>query len=133
MLLKFIVLASSFFALAGCSSAPTQADSKSTILPHTLSCQEGTIRKGFITPMTQGDLPCSEGTQTCVAGSWQGPVLYDSCENNTKSCGGAAHGSVVNGYMQPTSPTGIPCTPATKTCLNGVWMGPEVFANCSEL
>ncbi len=121
----------SIFALLGCSSAPVKPEAKP--LSNISSCQEGAIRHGFVSPMTQGDLSCAEGTQTCVAGSWQGPMLYDSCDNHTKSCGGVSHGSVINGYLQPTSPKGVPCTPATKTCLNGTWAGPEVFASCSEL
>lgn len=127
-----LILVFSIFAL-GCSSASARTEAATEPVANILSCQEGTIRRGFITPMTDGDLFCAEGTQTCVAGNWQGPVLYDSCENYTKSCDGSPHGSVINGYLQPTSPAGVPCTPATKTCLNGTWAGPDVFASCSEL
>lgn len=119
--------------LFGCSSAGVKTEAAAEPLASSSSCPEGTIRRGFIIPMTNGDLPCTEGTQTCVAGNWQGPMLFDSCENQTKSCDGSLHGSVITGYMQPTSPKGFPCTPATKTCLNGSWVGPEVFASCSEL
>lgn len=134
MISKLMILAFSFLATISCSSLPTKTESKSQNSISDNSCQEGSVRRGFITPTTQGDLPCSEGTQTCVAGSWLGPHLFESCENNTKSCGvGFPHGSAISGYIQPTSPQGVPCTPATKICLNGTWTGPEVFESCFEL
>lgn len=68
-----------------------------------------------------------------LSGSWQGPVLFESCENSTKDCDGSSHGTTINGFLHPTSLKGVPCTPATKTCINGTWVGPEVFAQCTEL
>ncbi|MGZ6395142.1 MAG: hypothetical protein ACXWQA_13145 [Pseudobdellovibrionaceae bacterium] len=94
---------------------------------------EGTTRQGFISPTAAGDAPCVQGTQTCMAGNWQGPALFQTCDNFTKSCDGQPHGSVITGYLQPTSPQGVPCTHATKTCLNGRWSGPEVYSICTEL
>ena len=60
-------------------------------------------------------------------------ALEQARENSNQSCGGSVHGIVITGYIQPTSPHGVPCIPATKTCMNGSWVGPGVFAACSEL
>lgn len=128
---KFIFIFS-ILALFGCSSATVQTAEAPRILKSAAACEEGAIRRGFTNSVTTGDIPCFEGTQTCLAGDWVGPLLYDSCENHTKSCDGSPHGSVINGYLQPTSPKGFPCTIATKTCLNGAWLGPEVFESCTE-
>lgn len=116
-----------------CISAPALTPKKSEPMKSLSLCQEGTTRSGFTSPTSHGDLPCPRGNQICNSGDWQGPTLYEICESNTKSCDGALHGSVMNGYLQSTSPKGIPCTPAIKTCLNGKWVGPELFATCSEL
>ena len=96
------------------------------------ACQDGATREGFIASTTTGDIPCARGLQTCVAGKWQGPEFFPTCESYTKSCDGQAHGTVLNGYLHPTMPHGVPCIVATKTCLNGTWTGPEVFPSCTE-
>lgn len=93
---------------------------------------EGSIREGFISDITTGDVPCPKGVQTCLAGQWVGPVLYDTCTNNTKNCGATVHGGTVQGYHQANPPKGISCAPAFKTCLNGDWIGPEVSTTCTE-
>lgn len=96
-------------------------------------CQEGTTRTGYATPTVLGDLPCTLNTQTCISGNWQGPQLFESCTSQFKTCGGISHGTIQSGYQSPNSPKGMACVPATKTCLNGTWSGPEVFTSCSEL
>lgn len=122
-----------FLIVSGCASTTLTHDSQNAKPLELSQCVEGTTRQGFISPTTSGDAPCAQGTQTCMSGQWQGPTLFSSCDNFTKSCEGQPHGSVVNGYVQPTSPHGTTCTPATKTCLNGSWSGPEVFPNCTVL
>jgi hypothetical protein len=97
------------------------------------SCQQRSTRQGYLTPMTSGDVPCARGMQTCTSGIWRGPPLYEFCDNYTKNCGASLHGTVVTGYLQSSTPKGIPCTPATKTCLDGNWSGPEVYPSCVEL
>lgn len=112
----------------GCASnSPRARDEISS------SCQEGAVRQGYISPNTLGDLSCSTGTQVCSSGHWQGPQIFDTCENLLKSCNGSLHGSLVSGYLSPTGPNGIPCSPATKTCINGNWAGPEVYTSCTQL
>ena len=56
----------------------------------------------------------------------------DSFDTHTKSCEGSPHGSIVAGYQSSVSFPGGPCLPATKTCIDGIWMGPEVFPSCTE-
>lgn len=97
------------------------------------TCQEGTVRQGYISSSTMGDFTCSKGTQICTSGQWLGPQIFDTCESYTKSCSGSPHGSVVTGYYSPTGVNGMPCSPATKTCINGNWTGPEVYMDCTEL
>ena len=94
---------------------------------------EGSTREGFTSDVATGDQPCPKGIQTCTAGQWIGPTLFDTCTNNTKNCGATVHGDVVNGYLQATVPKGTACTPAFKSCLNGVWVGPEVSLTCNEV
>lgn len=122
-----------FFIYVGCASEQAQTSRELEPLTNKSSCQEGAIRRGFMAPTTQGDFPCPVGVQTCKSGIWQGPIIYESCENNTKSCDGSPHGSVIKGYLQPTSTKDFPCSPATNTCVNGLWMGPEIFETCTEL
>lgn len=93
----------------------------------------GSTRIGYLQQVTSGDVPCPTGTQVCIAGEWTGPMLFDTCENYTKSCDGILHGMPVTGYLTPTTPKDVPCITATKVCLNGEWSGPEVFASCTEL
>jgi hypothetical protein len=124
------------FVYAGCATTtaqPTKIKNHFSPMAQSTSCQEGITRHGFISQSTAGNTPCTEGTQICLSGEWLGPMLYDSCENYTKNCDESPHGSVVTGYLQPSSTKGVPCTLATKTCLNGSWVGPEVFTSCSEL
>lgn len=130
---KLVLILIHTIALSGCASATVAHDSKKAQPLELNQCVDGASRQGFISPTTAGDAPCIQGTQTCISGHWQGPELFQSCDNFTKSCDGQPHGSVVNGYFQPTSFQGVPCTPATKTCLNGSWSGPEVYPSCSEL
>lgn len=134
-MLKNICLFLTFsFALISCTTPSTEStEENNNVFAKPFPCKEGTSRQGFIFPTASGETKCQEGTQTCVSGEWSGPYLYDSCENNTKSCDGSPHGTILNGYLQQTSLGGIPCTPATKTCINGTWQGPEVYPSCSEL
>ena len=129
---RFVLLKSPFltiliFGLVGCSDLETHSVAKDA------PCAEGTTRHGYLNAMTNGDMTCPEATQFCISGKWSGPTLFPTCTNMTKNCGGSPHGSVVSGYAQPTSPHGIPCTMATKTCIDGAWIGPEVFPSCSEM
>jgi len=115
--------------LYACSSATLGSRNTPSPLRAT-SCHDGEARQGYLSPAAAGDAPCPVGFQTCVKGSWSGPTLFDSCDNSSRSCDGMAHGSVVTGYQSPTASAGMPCVPATKTCLNGTWSGPEVFPTC---
>ncbi len=49
-----------------------------------------------------------------------------------KSCGSSPHGSSMTGYLQSSTPKGVSCPMATRTCVNGNWSGPELFNNCTE-
>lgn len=129
----FIVLLFSSIANTACSSAVVAQDAQPAQLLESNSCLEGDSRQGFLTSITTGDLPCPQGVQTCVAGRWQGPELFQSCLSTTKSCGGQPHGSVVSGYLQPVAAPGSFCQPAMKSCVDGAWAGPEVFLSCSEM
>lgn len=131
--LELILVAFQAIAISGCASATFRHDSKNLRPLELGRCGNGTTRQGFISPEATGDAPCIQGTQTCVAGHWQGPDLFQSCDNFAKSCEGQPHGSVVHGYLEPTSPQGVPCMPAAKTCINGGWSGPEVYPSCFEL
>ncbi|WP_142410047.1 hypothetical protein [Bacteriovorax stolpii] len=97
------------------------------------SCQEGTTRTGYDSPTATGSATCSQSTQICVRGQWQGPALYDFCTEQFKNCGAILHGTVESGYQSPTVPNGSPCIPASRTCIEGSWSGPEVYSSCSEL
>ena len=96
-------------------------------------CSEGQVRRGYKSPTVRGEETCETETQTCISDQWSGTILYDSCENLTKFCGTFPNGSVISGYVQINTPRGVPCVQATKTCVNGQWLGPEVFENCTEL
>lgn len=132
-----------FILLNGCASSMHATRSNSPVyetasapaeavnVPR-VNCNNGEIRKGFITPFASGDSSCPEGVQTCINGDWVGPHLHDTCQNSTKSCQASPHGTVVHGYAHPTTTKGIPCAPATKTCMDGNWLGPEVFTTCQE-
>lgn len=131
---KSAVIFSSALTISSCTSVMLNAQKpKSIQLVANGSCLEDTTRQGFTSAITTGDTHCVQESQVCISGKWQGPELFPSCDNFTKSCNGHSHGSSIQGYLQPTSSHGIPCTPATKTCINGNWTGPEVFPNCSEL
>jgi hypothetical protein len=120
--------------LLGCATSTPTTNKSVGVQPLIFdSCIEGTTRQGFINATTSGDIPCAQGIQTCTSGMWHGPILFPSCDNFTKSCGGSPHGSVVTGYLQPTSPHGVPCMTTTRTCIDGNWTGPEIFPSCSEL
>lgn len=125
----FLIL--SLLLIVGCASS-ISSETKKLKLDNG-ACQEGTMRTGYTSPTTLGDIPCKQSTQTCLSGSWQGPQLFESCMVQFKSCGGVPHGTAQSGYQSPTSPKGVPCIPATKTCLDGTWSGPEVFSSCHEL
>lgn len=133
-LLKYVFTLYLNVTIIGCASKTNLTyASKNISVSGGDSCQEGTTRQGFTSPTVSGQLHCTQEVQTCTSGKWQGPVLYPTCENLTKTCDGQPHGSTVSGYLQPTTPLGVPCTPATKTCLNGSWAGPEIFSTCSQL
>ena len=116
--------------IAGCNTAPGPHKPGSQ-LP-TSDCIEGITRQGFLSPSTSGDAPCMTGVQTCISRNWVGPVLFDYCDNFSKSCDGFPHGSSMTGFLQPSSPPGVLCIPATKTCINGIWTGPDVYPNCFQ-
>lgn len=126
--MKYTKYISVVFVFSSCISVQDSQKPMSLIE----GCQDGISRSGYTTPLISGDKKCLEGTQTCVGGEWIGPEIYERCENHTKSCGSKSHGTVVNGYLQPQSPSGKPCPVASRTCLNGAWVGPEVYATCSQ-
>lgn len=49
-----------------------------------------------------------------------------------KSCGSSPNGSTMTGYAQSSTPKGVACPMVTRTCVNGAWMGPEIYNNCQE-
>jgi hypothetical protein len=53
--------------------------------------------------------------------------------DHARDCSGEAHGTVKSGFLNPTTSKGFPCTPATRTCVDGVWSGPEIYPTCTEL
>ncbi len=127
----FVFVFSCLIPILGCTTGGVSQNARTVQALE--QCVEGSTQQGFLTPTTYGDAPCDVGVQTCISGQWQGPALFPSCDNFSKSCDGQVHGSAVTGYLQPTSPHGVPCTPATKTCVNGSWSGPEVYPTCNEL
>ncbi|AUN97139.1 hypothetical protein C0V70_03245 [Bacteriovorax stolpii] len=96
-------------------------------------CLEGTTRTGYSFPTAMGAETCSQASQFCVQGQWQGPTLYDSCIEQFKNCGAALHGTVETGYQSPTVPNGSTCIQTSRTCLEGSWNGPELYSSCTEL
>jgi hypothetical protein len=54
-------------------------------------------------------------------------------ESVSKDCDGTPNGVAIWGYQQPSVTHGSMCIPSTKTCIDGTWTGPEVFAACTEL
>ncbi|MBC7712179.1 MAG: hypothetical protein H7177_02510 [Rhizobacter sp.] len=128
---KFLHSCLLLFVLTSCASA-SSSNNKIEMNPQS-QCVEGTTRQGFLTPTTNGNFPCTTGMQTCVANFWQGPQLFDSCDNYTKNCDNSPHGTTINGFMSPTAFSGTPCIPASKTCLNGQWNGPEVYPACNQV
>lgn len=98
---KFLSPQLMLLLLASCAGA-SPSQNKIAMNSQT-QCLEGTTRQGFLSPTTSGDFSCLTGTQTCVANSWQGPQLFDSCENFTKNCGSSPHGATINGFMAPTA------------------------------
>ena len=124
-----------FFALflAGCANAELAQNKQTAPFSQNEECVSGTTRQGFTSSLTYGDNPCPEGTQVCNSGKWQGPLLYPVCDNYTKSCDGVMHGTIVNGFLQPTVPAGSACIPSMKTCIDGRWHGPEVYPTCTNL
>lgn len=101
-------------------------------LPGLDDCENNETRRGFTQSITAGDVPCFEGTQTCIGGNWVGPHLFLTCENFTKSCDGRPHGSTKHGYQQMSAPKSTGCQTAMTTCLNGSWTGAPVYDTCTE-
>lgn len=117
---------------SACTTFPISLK-KSTLFDSSASCEEGLIRQGYITNIAVGDMGCPTGTQTCSDGHWVGPEIYDFCESTSRSCeDGSPHGTIRSGYLVPTTPTGTPCPTATTSCMNGKWVGPHLYSNCSE-
>lgn len=122
----FLIL--NLFFIFGCAS-PT---SDKLVTPPSI-CQEGTTRTGYTTHIALNNSPCAIETQTCISGNWQGHQLYEACQSFTKNCDDTLHGSTKIGYLASNSPKGVPCVQTVKTCMNGNWIGPEVFESCTEL
>ncbi len=117
-------------ALAGCSHSAKTPDEP---LEPGQECRAGETREGFLSPTASGSFECQKETQTCTNGQWPGRPLHAACENYTSSCDGTPHGMSVTGYGSATSEGGMPCMPATKTCLDGQWVGEEVFDFCNDV
>lgn len=126
-----ITIFSSLMAWGAANSAK-KAGSQKVIL-NTPACPEGQSRSGFRQPIVNGFESCVQETQFCLNGNWNGPELYPTCENVTKGCGQSPHGSVESGFMQMTTSKGVPCPTGSRTCLNGSWIGPEIFPTCTEM
>lgn len=108
--------------------------SNSHLLARIETCLEGSTREGFTSPTTTGVFSCPKGIQTCTSGNWQGPDLYQNCDNFTKSCDHYPHGSIVNGFLHATATKDSPCVPTFKSCNDGNWIGPLImFPSCHEL
>ena len=133
-MLKCIFLVILYLLFSACSTNPIKAgiiqSSQSSLQ---VACMDGQTKSGFISPITSGDLPCQQGAQACVAGNWTGPVLFENCDNSTKSCDGYPHGSSKTGYLEPTTVHGVPCPTGVTTCLNGSWIGPMLYQFCQEV
>jgi len=138
------------FVLAGCASTPSknEVDNQSPSLgmlnantgATTVNASAtwdampaGSTRKGYITNLATGNGDCPTGVQTCIDGKWVGPILYETCDNYTKSCDGVPHGSTKVIYLQSTTHKGVPCPKTLKTCVNGSWAGPIGYESCTEL
>jgi hypothetical protein len=60
--------------------------------------------------------------------------LFPSENSQTKSCPeGIVHGGTRLGYLQMYVPRGGTCVHGTQTCLNGEWVGPQLFSTCTEI
>ncbi len=132
--MKYILIISLLFSF-GCASSPSSLTNETKKVqqdPDSI-CTEGSTRTMYTSPTAFGDFPCMQETQVCISGNWQGHQLYQTCESFTKSCDSHPHGSIKTGYLMPTTPRGIPCQQASNTCLNGSWVGPNIFSYCSEL
>ena len=135
-----IQMRNNFFGLCfllmvfSCSTTEVENNEPSETIDHQNKvCQEGESKQGYITNVTSGNASCVPGVQVCISGQWVGPHLYDSCTNFTKDCDGQPHGSIQNGYLQPTASGGMTCIPSTRTCNDGNWLGPEVFSSCTQI
>lgn len=91
-----------------------------------ISCEDGSMRSGYISPFENGISECTTIDQMCVDGQWQGPHLYETCDNPTEPCGIDPHGSMKTGYVSPMAP----CYEATSTCIDGMWEGPQLYDQC---
>lgn len=129
--MKWILSLLSLLLLGACATLP-DSGSAPTLSMSSSPCQEGAYRKGYTSKSTTADLACTMGVQVCKEGKWTGPELFDNCENLSKSCDSYPHGTIISGYAAASTPRGVSCTPATRTCTNGAWVGPEVFTSCTE-
>jgi hypothetical protein len=98
----------------------------STILAQN-NCENGTMRRGYFSPVVNGFEQCSVVTQTCIGGLWSGPKLFNTCDNPTEPCGSSLHGTTEFGFISPSAP----CSRSARSCFDGSWVGPELFDFCS--
>jgi len=130
------IIAVSLWVTTGCTNIQKDNHgSEMAIAPLIVevSCQNGQTREGFLTNTTTGDIPCPSGIQTCILGRWNGPTLFDSCHNYTKSCNGSPHGSTKSGYLAPVATPGFPCPQGMAICIDGQWVGPQLYDFCSNI
>ena len=91
-------------------------------------CREGETRSGFEYPTVHGWQVCTEVMQVCNGGNWNGPNLYDFCDNPTEPCDDTfPHGFTKTGYSSPSAP----CFQSSNTCVDGSWTGPFLYDSCN--
>jgi hypothetical protein len=117
-----------FFILVFCISCSTsiQENEQKAQLLDSSNCNEGSSREGYTTPIVNGIERCIKSVQFCENGNWEGPELYDFCDNPTEDCDGLPHGTFESGYLTPFAP----CEESSRICIDGVWQGPTLHSHC---